>query len=182
MNTTQLFLILILFVTNYCITEEDQTKMITIRETYKKYITYLIPHHEKERPQYRLMAEILKEIPNITAVASIIKDNPIDKIDDGKLISPLMAAIIFGHNSIVELLIKAKVDIKQVNKREQNAVMMAAFANNQDALKKLIEAGAVLDAVDNLGCDAFDYAKCKEHSQITQILLEAKVKEKESIS
>ncbi len=171
----QLFLIFT-FITYNCIAEEDQTKITTIRETYKKYIAYLMPQDEeqKEKPQYRLMAEILKEKPNITAVSSIIKDNAVDQIDDGQFISPLMAATIFGHNAIVELLIKAKVDINQINIRQQNAVMMAAFANNQDALKKLIEAGATLDAYDNLCCDAFDYAKCKEHTRVMQILLEAK--------
>ena len=172
MSNKRLFLIFYcVSLTNYCVSEDTQAKINTISELYTKYITYLIPQTEKNTPQNLLLTEIMKKAPDMAVVSSLIKNNPVHEIDDGQFLSPLMSATIFGHNEIVELLIQAKVNINQINRRQQNAVMMANLAHNQEALQKLIKAGAILDAQDNLGCDATEYAKYTENMRAYNKLL-----------
>lgn len=153
------------------------TKNPTIRETFLTYIAHTFPQPRLKHfndplntPHNRLMAELLKESPDITTITGLIEDNSIEEIDNGMLFSPLMASAILGHNDVLKMLIDKGVEVNQVNRRQQSAAMLAALANNSEALKLLKAAGAKEHLQDNQTSTALDYAKSRQSIDCIKML------------
>ena len=103
-------------------------------------------------------------------------------------ITPLMTAAMFGLTGIVEMLIKAGVEVDAKDKSEHTALHWAVKGANlekhteTDVIKPLIAAGAQLNAISNSGgdhitpvlraCDIGDYRGPVAHD-MAKILIEA---------
>jgi ankyrin repeat protein len=88
--------------------------------------------------------------------------------------TPLMMACVGGHESVVDLLLKAKprLDTKCGG---QTAMMMAAEYGYVGVVRKLLDAGANVDVRSHSGMSAISYAVStrSNHSETLSVLLEA---------
>lgn len=160
--------------------EVPSEQILATRNVIRKYITYTLPipvtsaaNDPQNTPHYRLMTELLKNNPDIVTAKLIISQSPREQIDDGLLFSPLMACAALGHNAILDLLLAKEVDVNQINRRQQSALMFGAMTNNTQGIIKLINAGAHLDLKDNQQGIAEDYAKIYKHPHCIKIIQDA---------
>ena len=170
MSSNRCVFLCIFFFIHSVFGEEIKKEVQKVHDTFRQIILLILPGDQKESPYNRLMIEIMKDQPNIKFVDTLIKDSSIEQIDDGMLLSPLMASAIFGKNTILELLIAKQVNINQVNRSQQSAAMLAAMANNADGLQLLIAAKAKLDLQDKHTSTALDYAKSRNNDDCIKIL------------
>lgn len=88
--------------------------------------------------------------------------------------TPLMLAAADGNNAIVQLLLESPDT--EVNKRgtgELTALMYAAEEGHADVVAQLIDAGAELDATNDMGKTALMIAAARGHNDIVEMLVEA---------
>jgi ankyrin repeat protein len=166
-----IFLCIFLFIQSALSEEETKKEVLEVRKTFQKIIPLILPGDQNESPHNRLMIQIMKEQPNITSVGILIKESAVEQIDDGLLLSPLMASAIFGHNAILKMLLDKEVKVNQVNRSEQSAAMLAAMANNADGLRLLIAAGAKLDLQDKHTSTALDYAISRKSNDCSELII-----------
>ncbi len=95
--------------------------------------------------------------------------------------SGLMLACIYGHLSVVTLLVNQKVDLFQKSKNGHTAFTCAAAYGHISILEKLLEAGANINEQDNFGHTALMWATIKNQWKAVDFLIE-KGAQKELIS
>lgn len=189
MKSKKFLTILLLLFLNLLAEKTASERVTAFQNTYRKMITFCLPipitnelNDPHNTPHYRLMTELIKQTPHISTAKTIISQSSVEQIDDGELISPLMACAALGHNAIMELLLAKKVAINQLNRRHQTAVMIAAMANNTTGLIQLINAGARLDLKDKHEGTAQDYAKAHNHPHCIKIIQDAELAQRMQIN
>jgi|JI6StandDraft_1071083.scaffolds.fasta_scaffold02483_8 ankyrin repeat protein len=71
---------------------------------------------------------------------------------------PLARAAWRGDQRTMEILMDHKADVNQVSEKGETALMHACKRNRLEILKILVNAGAKLDVVSDLGLKAIDYS------------------------
>jgi ankyrin repeat protein len=90
----------------------------------------------------------------------------------------LMEASAYNQPKIVKLLIEAKAKLDLKDKKGWTALITATAYSRIKVVKLLIEAGAKLYLQDNFGKTALDYAKKQYNQDITTLLFEGSVNNK----
>jgi ankyrin repeat protein len=71
---------------------------------------------------------------------------------------PLARAAWRGDTKTMDILLNHKANINQVSETGETALMFASKRNRLEILKILVEAGANIDPVSDLGLKAIDYS------------------------
>jgi ankyrin repeat protein len=81
-------------------------------------------------------------------------------------------AILWGCDKIITLMLERKwVDIEMRNPNGLTAIHLAAVAGNQTTVRRLLDAGANINAIDNEGLTALDYAIAEGEKTMERLLL-----------
>ncbi len=77
-----------------------------------------------------------------------------------------------NNNSVIEFLNKTDIDLK--DELGRTSLLNAAFCNNVDLMKWLIENGADINATDNEGYTALHFAAQEAHEDSLNLLVKNK--------
>ncbi|XP_013420925.1 ankyrin repeat and SAM domain-containing protein 3 isoform X1 [Lingula anatina] len=85
--------------------------------------------------------------------------------------TPLMYACYIGHDTIVNLLLDANVNVNVKNSKGQTPLMLAASCGNESVGYFLLQAGAEMEARDRKGWTALFHATYAGHQDMVKFLL-----------
>ncbi len=85
----------------------------------------------------------------------------------------LMLAAYYKHSKIVDLLIKSKADVNEVDLAENTALMKAAWTGGVESVRLLLEANADVNAIEVDGMTALMVASFYGHIDVVKLLVEA---------
>lgn len=110
-------------------------------------------------------------IDDLRDVRRLIQDGVVDpNTTDARGDTALIAAIRNDAHRVTDYLISnPRVDIERTNESQENALMIAAWRNQQDAVEKLLARGA---QVNRAGWTALHYAAAVGSTGIIKLLLE----------
>ena len=174
------------------LTDEDDFKIYTLAEIEKEIegktneeyesrtqFEYDIDEIEQELRNEAIEYDIIELASyNIYKVWRAIKAGVDVNIKNGAGYTALMEASAYNQPKIVKLLIEAKAKLDLKDKKGMTALMTATTYSRIKVVKLLIEAGAKLYLQDNLGKTALDYAKKQYNQDITALLFEGSVNNK----
>lgn len=86
--------------------------------------------------------------------------------------TPLMASVVKGNQSLVELILKQNPDVNAVDQNGVNAIIYAVMFEQTKIIKKLLETNVDLNHQDKKGKSALDYAEVSSNEEIKALLLE----------
>lgn len=91
---------------------------------------------------------------------------------DGKGISPLMAAAYLGNTETISVLIGAKADLEARDRKERTALMWAADGGRYEAARLLLDAGAKIEALGEQKASPLMYAAQHGYDDVLALLVE----------
>ena len=86
---------------------------------------------------------------------------------------PLMIAVEYGLNAMVELLLKSGANVEGKNSQGYTALMIAARDGKDALVDILLTAGSQVDAEENIGMTALIISAYKGHTAVVDLLLKA---------
>ena len=79
----------------------------------------------------------------------------------------------YGDQDMVQICVKSTIGINSVDKRLQTPLILATRANNTEAMKTLLAAGADVNLRDDIHRTALHYAVEENNINMVKILLSA---------
>eukprot|EP00913_Durusdinium_trenchii_P021168 g19890.t1 len=77
-----------------------------------------------------------------------------------------------GHPDIVAILLEAQADVNQADLHfGKTPLWMASYAGHLEIVNQLLDAAALLDMKDFMGCSPFEVATEQNHKRVAQLLL-----------
>lgn len=88
--------------------------------------------------------------------------------------TPLHYAAFEGRLAVVERLLRAGADLNLLAPNQSDALMLAARNGHIDVVRKLIEAGSVLDRKNDAGLTAEEWARSRGNTDIADLIAKAR--------
>jgi len=127
----------------------------------------------------QLPPEVIKEarpLPPRDDSPQEIKTQRASTIREEKGATPLMLAVMRGHTTVVQELLKNGAEVNEQNASGRTALMLAALAGRNAILQTLIKNGAAVNAKNDEGWTALMYAAWSGHTQTVQTLVRSGAK------
>ena len=113
---------------------------------------------------------------NLSIVETLVEAGASVRARDNEKHTPLTIAAQYGHTDTVRYLVGLKdVDVNHTAHENETALHSAATEGHSDMVQVLIDAGADIEAKDDMGCSALlkAAASCKDKLSIVKMLVEA---------
>ena len=156
---------------------------LNIRDSYKTTHEYFATDENPKGEVYRghTPLHVAAEGGFDEIVALLLEKPEIDVNSANSLLgdSALHLAVIYGHKTVVKLLLDNKAKPNLTNSSKNTPLHVAAALDKFDLVKMLIESGADLDARNDEGYTAAEIALIKNHSRVVELLVTGNIVKQE---
>ena len=83
-----------------------------------------------------------------------------------------MCAAIYGHDTVIPLLLEADAQIDAQENSGRTPLMIASFGGKEAAVRELLKGNPNLDLKDNCGDTALDKAREENHQSVVDLLVD----------